>query len=183
VYQGGRGCGTVVRTPMWKAIAAVVLLLAIVLGYRWWTSDERAIRKQLTAIAESLTVTPNEGSLGPVTRVAMLRRMLAPDVRVTAGPASPDGDAAGAGAHSLVGRDAVLGAASRWAAPGGVKVDFVNVRVQLSDDRGSARVSCTATTTSPGASGEPAVDARDVRIDFTRIEGAWLVSFVDVTAA
>ncbi len=168
---------------MWKAVAAVVLLLAIVLGYRWWTSDERAIKKQLAAIAESLTVAPDEGSLGPVTRVATLRRTLAPDVRVSAGPPSTGSDAAGAGAHTLAGRDAVLGAASRWAPPGGVTVDFVNVRIEVSDDRGSAHVSCTATMTSPGASGAPTVDARDIRIDFTRIEGAWLVSVVDVTAA
>ena len=167
---------------MWKAVASVVLLLAIVLGYRWWTSDERAIKKQLAAVAESLTVAPNEGSLGPVSRVAMLRRTLAPDIRVSAGPSS-GGEPAGGGAHSLVGRDAVLGAASRWAPPGGVTVDFVNVRVQVSDDRGSAHVSCTATMTSPGASGAPTVDARDVTIDFTRIEGAWLVSVVELTAA
>ena len=168
---------------MWKAVASVVLLLAIVLGYRWWTSDERAIKKQLSAIAESLTVAPNEGSLGPVTRVAMLRRTLAPDVRVSAGPSSTGSDTAGAGAHTLAGRDAVLGAASRWAPPGGVKVDFVNVRVEVSDDGATARVSCTATMASPGGSGATTVDARDVTIDFTRIEGAWLVSAVDVTAA
>jgi hypothetical protein len=164
-----------------NGIAAALIVAALVLAYRWWTGDERAIRKQLSSIAESLTIAPNEGSLGPVTRVAMLRKTLAPDVRVSAGPAS--GGDASAGAHSLVGRDAVLGAASQWARPGGVTVDFVNVRVEVSDDGATARVSCTATLTSPGASGAPTVDARDVKIDFTRIEGAWLVSSVDVTAA
>jgi len=165
-----------------NGIAAALIVAALVLAYRWWTSDERAITKQLAAVAESLTVAPNEGSLGPVTRVAMLRRTLAPDVRVSAGPSS-GGEPTGGGAHSLVGRDVVVGAASRWAPPGGVKVDFVNVRVEVSDDRRSAHVSCTATMTSPGGSGTPTVDARDVTIDFTRIEGVWLVSVVDVPAA
>ena len=75
---------------------ALLAIAAAVLGYRWWSSDERAVRRQMTTIAEALTVGPGEGSLGPVTRVAALRNPLAPDIRVSGGP-PPAGSGQGTG--------------------------------------------------------------------------------------
>lgn len=164
----------------WGAgIAFTVLLLTMVIGYRWWTSDERAIRNQMSAIARSLTVASNDGELGPVTRIAALRKALAPEVRVAAGP-QPDGSDPGVrGPRQIVGRDAVLALVGQWRPPdGGVTVEFVDVQVAVDDRGAGAEVYCTATVTSRGASGQPSVDARELTVGLTNVDGAWLVSSV-----
>jgi hypothetical protein len=157
-----------------RIASLVVVILVAVVAYRWWASDERAIRRQLSAIAESLTVAPNEGSLGSISRLAQLRKALAPDIRVSPVPRRSGG---GDQADDIVGRDAVLALASRWAPPaGGVTVEFVDVRVTVGDSGTDAQVSCAAKVTSGGASEEPTVDVRDVMLAFRKIDGAWLVS-------
>ena len=162
---------------------ALLAIAAAVLGYRWWSSDERAVRRQMASIAEALTVGPGEGSLGPVTRVATLRNALAPDIRVSGGP-PPAGSDQGTGTRrppEVVGRDAVLALIGRWIPPpGGVTVQFVDMQVTVDDGGAGAEVYCTATIESAGASGQPNVDARELVVGFQKIEGDWLVSSVRV---
>lgn len=161
-----------------RAIAAVIVVLGTTAAYRWWASDERAIRNQMSAIAESLTVTAADGQLAHVTRVATLRKALAPDIRVSAGQAPPPG-AGRPMPGDIVGRDAVLGLVGRWTPPpGGTTVEFVDVQVTVDEGGAGAQVYCTAMITSPDGSGQPVVDARELTVGFTNVDGVWLVSSV-----
>jgi hypothetical protein len=158
----------------------VVIILGLVFGYRWWASDERVIRKQMSQIAQSLTIAPNEGALGPVTRLGMLRKVLAPDIRVS-GRRLSGGDASAPQPEpeEIVGRDTVLALASRWLpAAGGVTVEFVDVQITVAQGRATAQVYGTAKVTSRGVSGQPTVDAIELTAGFTNADGTWLVSWV-----
>ena len=138
------------------------------------SGDERAIRNQLSAIATSLTVPANENELGRIARIATLRSALAPDVRVVTGvTARPGGEIP----TEIVGRDTALGLASRWSVAGGIAVEFVDVHVTLDDAGDSAAVYCTAKLTT-GTSQHPAIDARELTIAFSKVDGAWLVTSV-----
>lgn len=161
-----------------RGIAAVIVVLGVAAANRWWASDERAIRNQMSAIAESLTVAGGDGQLARVTRIATLRNALAPDIRVSAGQAPPPG-AGTRMSQDIVGRDAVLGLVSRWTPPpGGSTVEFVDVQVTVEDGGAGAQVYCTATMTSRDGTGQPAVDARELTVGFTNVDGEWLVSSV-----
>src|SRR5215204_6071415 len=76
--------------------------------------DERAIKKQMTAIATALTVPANDGELGRITRIASLRNALPQDIQVSTGVSSRPGARI---PPEVVGRDAVLALAARWALP------------------------------------------------------------------
>ena len=161
-----------------RGIAAVIVVLGFAATYRWWASDERAIKDQMSAIAESLTATAEDGQLARVTRIAMLRKALAPDIRVSAGQAPPSG-AGTRMSQDIVGRDAVLGLVSRWTPPpGGTTVEFVDVQVTVDEGGAGAQVYCTATMTSRDGTEQPAVDARELTLGFTNLDGEWLVSSV-----
>lgn len=158
----------------WGLAVAVVAIIAGVSTYRWWTSDERAIRNQMSAIAESLTVAASEPELSRVTRIAQLRNALAPDIQVSA----PDATAGTRIPGSISGRDAVLGLIARWTPPpGGITVEFVDVQVQVGSDPSTAHVYSTAKVTS-GPAERPTIDARELTVLFSRIDGDWLVSSV-----
>jgi hypothetical protein len=161
-----------------KGLAAILVVVAIGIAYRWWASDERAIRRQLSAIAEAMSVPPNEGSLGPVTRVATLRRTLAPDVRVSATSPGAPATASGEPAQQLDGRDVVLGAVGRWMPPrGGIMIDFTDEQVTVAS-AGIADVRCTVRLVGRDDAAEPRVDERRLEMRFTKIDGAWLVQAV-----
>ena len=161
---------------MWsirRVLITAVVIIAAGVGYRWWTSDERAIRASLSEIAESLTIPVNEAGLGRVTRVAMLRNNLAPEIEIS-GTASP---AEGAEASQrIVGRDAALAFVGGWSPPpGGMTVEFVDMQVTVDAGRSRAIVKSTAMVTS-GTSEQATVDAREVVVGFSRIDREWLVT-------
>ena len=128
----------------------------------------------MSIIAESFTVPANEGELARIARIAMLRRTLAPDIRVSTGASSRVGAQT---PSDVVGRDGVLALVSRWSPPpGGVVVDFVDMNVTLDDSGATAQVYCTAKITS--GTEQPLVDARELRIALSKIDGMWLVTSV-----
>ena len=139
------------------------------------SSDERAIRDQMAVIAKALTVPAAEAQFGGLARMASLRNALAENIQVTTGFAARPGAQV---PPEIVGRDAVLGLAARWAPPaGGVTVEFVDVQVTLDAGGAAAQVYCTAQATS-GPSEKPVVDARELRVGFSKTDGSWLVSSV-----
>ena len=150
---------------------ALVLLSTAACGDR----DERAIRKQMSVIEESLTVPPHDGELGRLGRIARLRNAMAPDIQVSTGVASRPG---GRIPSEVIGRDGVLALAGRWVPPaGGLTVEFVDTQVTVHDSRARAQVYCTAKVTS-GPPEQPVVDARELMISFAKLDGAWVVSAV-----
>jgi hypothetical protein len=152
-------------------LICVMVAFAVACG----DSDERAIRNQMSAIAESLSVPEHDGELGRIARIAALRNVLAPDITVSTGASSQPGAEV---EPELVGRDAVLALAGRWVPPaGGVTIEFVDVQVTLDASRATAQVYCTARISS-GPDERPLVDARELTIGFSRIDGSWLVASV-----
>lgn len=152
---------------------AVVAIAFIVSGCAG--GDERAIKNQMSAIAQALTVPASEGELGRITRIASLRAALAENIQLSTGASVRPGAQI---PPELVGRDAVLGLAARWSPPAaGVNVEFVDVQVTLDDGGSTAQVYCTAQATS-GPPEQPIVDARELTVGFTKVDGEWLVSSV-----
>ena len=138
-------------------------------------SEERAIRNQLSDIAETLSVPANDGDLGRLARVASLRNALAPDVQVLTGVTLRPGAQI---PSEISGRDGVLALVGRWSPPpGGLTVEFVDMQVTLDDSRTSAQVYCTAKLTS-GTAEPPVVDARELTVGFSLIDGEWLITSI-----
>ena len=161
-----------------RAVALAVVAIASAIAYRWWMSDERAIRNQMSAVAESLTVQINERELTRMTRIASLRKALAADIQVVGGAS-----AAAPGnmpvPQALVSRDAVLALLGRWNPAGGATVEFVDVQVSVDDDRAEATVYCTGKITS-APPGQSTIDARELIVAFAKPEGEWVVTSVRV---
>lgn len=168
--------------PNWSvrsAAALVAIVLAVTAGCRWWASDERAVRKQLSVIAQSLTVKAKEGDLDRLARLARLRKALAPDIRVSSGPVEPE-VAPGRGAgmlQEIVGRDAIVALVGQWTPPaGGMKVELVDLDVKVGDSGAVAEVRGTAKITLRDASGQKTIDAREMTARFAKVEGEWVVT-------
>ena len=154
-------------------LVALGIIVAAVTGCGG--GDERAIRNQMSAVAEALTVPANDGELGRVARIAAVRNVLAPDIRVSTSVTAPPGAQV---PPELIGRDAVLALAGRWVPPpGGVTIEFVDVQVTVDDSRVNAQVYCTARVSS-GPEARPIVDARELTVGFSKIDGTWLLTSV-----
>jgi hypothetical protein len=163
----------------WSVGLIVVVVALAIGGYRWWTSDERAIRGQLSVVATTLSGTSGDDTFAAIGRLATLRKTLAPDLHVSAGPAPAEAGVGDGRPIEIDGRDQALALFSRWIPPpGGIAVAFVDVQITIGTDRTSAQVYCTATITSRGASGERNIDARELTIGFTKVAGDWLVASV-----
>lgn len=163
----------------WSAGIAIVAIALAVAGYRWWSSDERAIRGQLSTVAAALSGTSGNDTFAEIGRLATLRRALAPDLHVSAGSAPAEAGLGVGRPREIEGRDQALALISRWTSPpGGISVAFVDEQVTIGSDRTRAQVYCTATVTSRGVSGERTIDARELTIGFTKVAGDWLVASV-----
>jgi hypothetical protein len=162
------------RAPgMLKRVA--MLALSMTLAAACGNSDERAIRDQMAAIAQALTVAPSDGELGRLGRIAALRRALAPEIQLSTGVAPRPGVQI---PPEVSGRDAVLALAGRWVPPpGGVTIEFVDVEVTLDDSRTTAQVYCTAKVAS-GSPEKPLVDARELIVALAKRDAGWLVTSV-----
>ena len=151
-----------------KPIALVLAVLFIGAGlFKWWPSDERAIRRQLDAVADTLTVPSTDTALSKITRLTELRNYLSADASVRLG---------GLDAPS---REAILAAAERWNPPAsGVFVSFSNELIDVAGT--SARISLTLKVSSRDpVTGETTVDERDAKVQMGKQNGDWLITSVE----
>src|SRR5437762_14250696 len=104
-------------------IAAILMAVMIAgVGYRYWPSDERAIRRHLSNLAEALSFPLAESEEERITRVEVLREYFAPDAHVEF-----DG-------REFISRDDVMHAVTRYQPPpGGVQVEFVNLLITIAE--------------------------------------------------
>jgi hypothetical protein len=151
-------------TPARVALA-VVVLVALVAGYRWWNNPERHIRRLLSDISSTLSHEQSETDLLTVAKVAALQNYLAPDVSIEMGAAPP-----------LRGRqDAISMAARLRASSSQMRVQFFDPEIQLSGDAsGTTRVTVQVTTTDRG--GQEVASAHVVMMTFVRADGRWVVA-------
>jgi ketosteroid isomerase-like protein len=154
-------------TRLVRVAAIAAVLLVAVAGWKWWNGPERQIGLLLEEIAEALSQDDEQRGLAHLAAGAGLGRLLAADVVIEPEPPF----------HALAGRDAALaGAAALRAAVRGMRVAFTDVRIGVAPDGRSATVSATAKLTIPQGSAPEQVEAREVLLSVTMIDGRWVVS-------
>ena len=148
------------------AVALAVLFVGAAL-IKWWPSDTRAIRRQLDAVADVVSVPPAEADASRAARLADLRSYFTPDahIRLTE--------------IDIPNRDALVALAERWTVPaGGVFVEFTDEKITVGDDD-TGRVELTArVSTKDPSTGNTDVDDRPVSFDLVKANGDWLITGV-----
>ena len=156
-------------------VAVVLALLAGYFTYQWWFNPNRAIKRQLGELAATLSVPPDSrAEVDRLARIARLRNFFDPDVHVTLGSPAP----------ALTSREALVGAAAAWnPPPGDWIVSFVDVQIAL-DTNSTARAYLTVQIESRDpATGQPALDSRDMKVDLAERDGTWVVTAAEPVVA
>ena len=147
------------------AIAAVVI--ASVVGYRWWSSPERQIRRVLATIAEDLSHDEPVTGLAAVAGAASLQQRFTNDVVIDAGPPFPP----------IEGRDATIAAAARLrVATPTLSVEFADASVTMDASGAQATVDCTVTATGIDRAGQSNVDGRELTLVLRLVDVQWMVA-------
>jgi hypothetical protein len=146
---------------------AALAAVAFVIGYQWWYSPERQIRRVLDGVAEGLSHDAPHTGLAAASSASGLNTYFSPDVTVE--PGRPFG--------TLHGRDTVLAAAARvLSATPFLRIEFEDVQITLGADDRSATVDCTAMATLQDRAGQESVDAREVIITMQLVDGRWVIT-------
>lgn len=156
---------------MSRIILSVVVVVAVVLGYRYlFPGDEAQIRGVLERIAEAVSAgAEDESEMSRLARAASMRNELDPEISVDAGPPF----------RRMQGRDAIIGTIARLR--GSVRnlvVRFADVAVAIEPDGTSAQVYLTAEARYSDGRGAPGLEARELEVAMRKHEGAWVVSKV-----
>ena len=146
---------------------AVLIFAAMTAGliYRYWPSEERSIRRHLSNLAEAISIPSTDSEVARITRFAALREYFAPDVRI------------GLDGQEIVSRETLIGQLSQWKPPpGGVVVEFVDVKVALAaGDTALVNLTAKASTTNP-TTGESTLDQRNADLAMVKLAGDWVIS-------
>jgi hypothetical protein len=155
-------------------MAVLAVAGALAAAWMFWPSDARRVERRLHDLAEAVSVPSGEAELGRVARLAQLAQGLAPDVTFDRGDGSPQ----------TVGRDTLVGLASRLGAGGApleVEVDVQQVTV----DEAGAEAEATAMVSfeTADATTRRLVAGEEVTFVLRKIAGEWLVAGITVVPA
>jgi hypothetical protein len=150
-------------------LVIVALAVAGFFAYRWWSSEERVVKKRLDQLAEVLSPPP-DGELATVARIAQVRGFFAPDVHIRFDSEEIDS------------RDALVALLGRWQPPkNGFRLEFADVVVHIVDP-GTAHVSLTAEVSNLDPNSlEPLLDAREGTLTMRNIDGEWVIAAAETT--
>ena len=150
-----------------KPIALVLAVLLIGAGlFKWWPSDARAIRRQLDAVADTITVPSTDTALSKITRLTELKNYFSPDAHVHLGSV----DAAS--------RDAVMAAAAQWSPPpGGAFVAVDDEIIGVTGDSAQISLSLKISTLDPVS--EERIIEREATVRMVKQNGDWLITSVE----
>jgi hypothetical protein len=153
------------------AVALAVILVGAAL-IKWWPSETRAIRRQLDAVADVISVPPVESDMSRLARLADLRSYFTPDVHIRLS------------GLDIPSRDALVALAERWTAPaGGVFVEFRDEKVAIPGD-GTAHVDLTARISRKDqVTGDTDVEDRPASFNFVKQNGDWLITNAESLAS
>lgn len=147
-----------------------LFLGALLIGaalFKWWPSDERAVRRQLDNLADTLTVPSTDIETARLTRLAELRNYFAPEATVRLDAGEP------------LSRQLLLALAERWAPPpGGIFVEFAYDSIAVGDGTATVALTADASSRDPGT-GEITVERRDARLAMVKRDGVWLIAGVE----
>ena len=154
------------RSYSGTVVAAILLAVMVAgVGYRYWPSDERSIRRHLSNLAEALSFPLSESEEGRLTRIAVLREYFAPDVRVRLDD------------RELTSRDEIINLLTRFQPPpGGVNVEFVNIIITMAADHESAAVTLTAKLGSTDTNGVSTLDERVADVTMRQLDDDWVIA-------
>jgi hypothetical protein len=152
---------------LWRLILlAAVVFVAIWLWRHFFPGPEQAIRKNLAELAQAACVTPNEAPVTKLSNTLKIASLFAEDAELTL-------DVPGQLKQTISGREnirtAVAGARSMVTS---LKVEFLDVDVNLSSDKRSAAVRLTAKGDIPG---ETTPQVQELKADLKYIDGHWLI--------
>lgn len=155
----------------------IVVAAAGGFGWAWlFPSDEAQIEDTLHRVAAALSNANGQGKgsgLEGLARVAGLQNEFAADAQVDAGPPFA----------KLTGRQDIVAAAARVVASvRNLEVRFPDIDTEVAGDRLTAASTVTAEARFDEASGARAIDARELAVTFTRVDGRWLIQSVTSVA-
>lgn len=162
------------RATVRLIVLIATAVLVVWLGWRWlMPNDEAEIRAVLQRIEEGVSGTV-EGDVSRLARAARLRDEFAPDVTVDAG----------APYSRITGREAIIGSAARLGGAGrslALRFDDVEITVDDGGQRAQANLTAEGRVTDP--TGSQSFDARELNVEFRRLESRWVVSAVTLVRA
>ncbi len=161
------------RTYSGTIVAAVIFGMMIAgLVYRYWPSDERDILRHISNLGEALSLPGAESEPLSATRFAALREYFAPDVRFRWDD------------QEIVTREVLLARLRSWTPPPlGVRVEFVDVRVTLAENRATATVQLTAhLSTRRTGQDDGSLTTRAIVASMTHASGDWVIATADASA-
>lgn len=151
--------------PVRVAIVAVALV-AVVAGYRWWSSPERQINTLLSDVATALSHESAETDLRALTAVASLQAHLTPDVSIEMG----------GGSTPIRGRQEIIATATRVRASRSMmRVQFFDPEIAITGDTfGTTRVTVQVTTRD--SSSQEVAAAYTVAMNLVLADGRWQIA-------
>jgi hypothetical protein len=146
----------------------LTLLAACALGYLYWASDERQIRRLLEGVADAVSQAEGEAGVAGLAEVAGLNAFLAPDVTIEA--TLPTRAAAIRGAQ-----DAVSTVGRFRAVFPVVLLSFEDVTISIDSDS-AATVQAIARTELRDKEGEREGEVWRVEMTVVQRDGSWVIA-------
>jgi hypothetical protein len=158
--------------PRSRRLGLLIVLLGLAfLGWRvLFPSPEQIIRGHLSAVARLASFAPNEGALAKLSNTQKLTGFCTEDVEVAI-------EVSGRQAHTFKGRDeltqAIMVARSTLSA---LKVEFLDIRVAVGEDKESAVARLTAKADLPD---ENVPEVQELKVTFQKSGRDWLIRYAE----
>lgn len=154
------------RSYSGTAVAAVLLAMMVAgVAYRYWPSDERAIRRHLVNLAELLSFPLSESREERLTRLAVLREYFAEDARI------------GLDDRTIASREEIIQQLTIFQPPpGGITVEFAGIEIVLAEGDESATVTLAAKLSSTDLTGKTSSDERVADVLMRKVDGDWVIA-------
>jgi len=161
-----------------KRLLQIIILLALAAaGYFLWTwthpSPEKAVRKQMEKLAETLTGKPGEGNFARVAGLNKTLSFFTPNIYIN-GEGIPQVNESIQGQTEL--QQAIFAARSRLDGA----ITFHEIHVIVGAESTNARVNFHAVAR---LSGQTEPYSQDLKAEFVKTDGKWLISRVDPIAS
>ena len=155
-------------------VRAVLAIVCVGIGFLAWRlffpNHERIIRKQLTELAQLCSFPPNQPPLTALKDCQRAASFCTPDVEIIVNvPNYP--------MEKISGRDDLLQKAiAARGFTGGLKVDFLDIAVQVAGDKKSAVATLTGKAR---LGGEKDFFLQELKFTFKRVDRDWVISRVE----
>jgi hypothetical protein len=151
-------------------VVVLIVLVAAVCTFRFWPSDERAIRKQLAVIEESGSKEPAEKSIEALFKAKQIAEIFSDPCRLTVASANHVGEYP----RKQI-QDRLLMVRSSYTQ---ASVTLHDMTIDISPEK-TAVVRCTIRLRGE-STGEKVADVHELRAEMRPIDGKWLLTAVEI---